>query len=315
MVFSPDGARILTASADHSAKLWDAASGELIYTFAHQDGVYCGAFSPDSTRILTASADGTAKLWDAASGKLVASFAHQDTVRRATFSPDGTRILTASWDKTARLWDAVTPVELARGVKESGARAARIGSSGSATGQLALLALSDLASGLHFSDDGSLVAVNEVRRSELANQLKNSAHDFGPTVQFVRWFFSSARDRTIFPASSVKVSDWVNNSLLTNPNLTKEWMRTALAFLPYNPLLHIGLAGFEADSRRADFLRSFGLARLPDRSAFCTRAAELLLEHGSPELALSAVDKALRADPADLPAQRLRLRILEAMPR
>jgi len=314
-VFSPDGARILTASADHSAKLWDSVSGKLIYTFVHQDGVYDGAFSPDSSRILTASADATAKLWDAASGKLLASFAHQDTVRRATFSPDGARILSASWDKTARLWDAMTPVELARQVKGSGARTTGTGSFGSATAQPGLQALSDIASGLHFSDDGSLGAVNEVRRSELTNQLKNSVQDLGPNARFIRWFFSAPGDRTIFPASGVKVSDWVNNSLLTNPNLTKEWMRNALAFLPNNPLLHIALAGFETDSRRADFLRSFGLARLPDNSAFCTRAAELLLEQRRLELALSAVDKALRADSTALPAQRLRLRIQDAMPR
>jgi hypothetical protein len=180
---------------------------------------------------------------------------------------------------------------------------------------LRIEALSDIASGFHFSDDGSLVAVNEERRSELRNQLKNSAQDLGLNTRFIRWFFSTARDRTIFPASGVKVSDWVNNSLLTNPNLTKEWMLNALAFLPNNSLLHIGLAGFESDSRRADFLRSFGLARLPDSGAFCTRAAELLLEQRRPELALSAVEKALRADPTDLPAQRLRLKVLDAMPR
>jgi hypothetical protein len=315
-VFSSNGARILTASADHTAKLWDGASGKLIYTFTHQDGVFYGAFSPDSTRILTASADGTAKLWDAASGKLLALFSHQDTVRRATFSPDGTRILSASWDKTARLWDAVTPVELARQVKESGARATTTGSFGSAIGQPGLQALSDVASGLHFSDDGSLVAVNEVRRSELTNQLKTSAQDLGPNARFIRWFFSAAGDRTIFPASGVRVSDWVNNSLLTNPNLSKEWMLNALAFLPDNPLLHIALAGFEkTDSGRADFLRSFGLARLPDNSAFCMRAAELLLEQRRPELALPAVEKALRADPTDQAAQRLRLKVAGAMPR
>jgi hypothetical protein len=67
--FSPDGVRVLTASADHTAKLWDAATGELISSFAHQDGVVHAAFSPDGARILTASADHTAKLWDAASGK------------------------------------------------------------------------------------------------------------------------------------------------------------------------------------------------------------------------------------------------------
>ena len=75
--FSPDGARILTASADNTAKLWDAASGNLIASFAHQGTVKAVAFSPDGARILTGSADKTAKLWDAASGKLIASFAHR----------------------------------------------------------------------------------------------------------------------------------------------------------------------------------------------------------------------------------------------
>ena len=68
-VFSPDGARILTASRDDTAKLWDAASGKLIASFAHQDGVVHAAFSPDGARILTASVDHTAKLWDAALGQ------------------------------------------------------------------------------------------------------------------------------------------------------------------------------------------------------------------------------------------------------
>ena len=68
-VFSPDGARILTASWDETAKLWDAASGKLIASFAHQGIVYHAAFSPDGARILTASADKTAKLWDRGLGQ------------------------------------------------------------------------------------------------------------------------------------------------------------------------------------------------------------------------------------------------------
>ena len=106
--FSPDGARILTASWDETAKLWDAASGKLIASFDHQEGLYGAEFSPDGARILTASGDKTAKLWDAASGKLIVSFSHQDEVNDAKFSPDGTRILTASRDKTAKLWDAAS---------------------------------------------------------------------------------------------------------------------------------------------------------------------------------------------------------------
>jgi WD40 repeat protein len=108
LAFSPDGARILTASWDKTAKLWDAASGKLFSAFAHQGVVNKAAFSPDGIRILTASADKTAKLWDAASGKIISSFSHEGTVNAAAFSPDGARILTASADKTAKLWDAIS---------------------------------------------------------------------------------------------------------------------------------------------------------------------------------------------------------------
>ncbi len=62
--FSPDGARILTASADKTAKLWDATSGKLIASFDHLGSVVHALFSPDGARILTVSVDNTAKLWD-----------------------------------------------------------------------------------------------------------------------------------------------------------------------------------------------------------------------------------------------------------
>jgi hypothetical protein len=174
--------------------------------------------------------------------------------------------------------------------------------------------LSEIASGLHFSDEGSLVAVNEEHRSKLAKQLKDLARGLGPKARFMRWFFSPGSDRTIFPASDVKVADWVDNALLTNPNVTEEWVRNALIFLPDHPLLHIALAGFETDSKRADFLRSFGLARLPKNSAVCRRAGEMLLAQHQPRLALAAVEKALLADPMDQPAQRLKQEVQNATP-
>src|SRR5262252_908202 len=90
---------IITPFSPNTAKLWDAASGELIASFDHQDLVYDAAFSPDGTRIVTASADHSAKLWDASSSELIASFAHQDGLYHATFSPGSSRILTASADK------------------------------------------------------------------------------------------------------------------------------------------------------------------------------------------------------------------------
>jgi WD40 repeat protein len=306
-VFSPDGMRILTASADESAKVWDAATGKLIASFEHPAKVYAGAFSPDGARVLTASAANAAKLWDVASGKLIASFEHQDAVRSAAFSPDGARIVTASVDKSAKLWDTATPAELARQVKDSGSNIARTGPGRSPA--LEFESLSAIASGLQFSNDGSLVAVDEEPRSKLMKDLTQDLSSDTANARFIRWFFSSGGDRTIFPASDIKVIAWVEKALLTNPNVTEHWVRNALVSFPDHPLLHIALAGFEKDSKRAEFLRSFGLARLPSNSIVCTRAGEMLLAQNRPELALAAVDKALLADPADLPARRLRLRI------
>src|SRR5256886_2204682 len=108
--FSPDGRRIVTASWDKTARLWDAASGKPVgEPMKHEDEVNSAQFSPDGQRVVTASGDKTAGVWDAASGKPVGErMKHEDVVNSAEFSPDGQRVVTASWDKTARLWDATS---------------------------------------------------------------------------------------------------------------------------------------------------------------------------------------------------------------
>ena len=68
--FSPDGTRVVTASAASAARVWDAATGKPITgPLEHQGPVWSAAFSPDGTRVVTASYDKTARVWDAATGK------------------------------------------------------------------------------------------------------------------------------------------------------------------------------------------------------------------------------------------------------
>jgi hypothetical protein len=58
VAFSPDGKRIVTASADNTARLWDIETGKQISEplKGHEGGyVTSAAFSPDGTRIVTAS--------------------------------------------------------------------------------------------------------------------------------------------------------------------------------------------------------------------------------------------------------------------
>jgi WD40 repeat protein/energy-coupling factor transporter ATP-binding protein EcfA2 len=113
--FSPDGSRIVTASWDKTARIWDAATAkEIAVLRGHEDPLRSAAFSPDGSRIVTASWDKTARVWDAATAKEMAVLrGHDDSVRSAAFSPDGSRIVTASDDNTARIWDAATAKEMA----------------------------------------------------------------------------------------------------------------------------------------------------------------------------------------------------------
>ena len=109
VAFSTDGTQLLTGSWDHTAKLWDATTGELLRTFeGNTNPVASVAFSADGARIVTgASRDGTVKLWETSTGALLRSIdAHRDYVRSVAFSPDGTRLVSGGEDQTAKVWDA-----------------------------------------------------------------------------------------------------------------------------------------------------------------------------------------------------------------
>ncbi len=101
--FSPDNKRILTASYDNTAKLWDANTGVLLANFRHNDMLFGATFSPEGDKIITFSNDKTAKIWDVNSGSLIRLI---DDVTLASFTHDGKKIITLSLDSTLKIWDA-----------------------------------------------------------------------------------------------------------------------------------------------------------------------------------------------------------------
>ncbi len=113
-VFSPDGRRVLTASYDNTARIWDAATGrELALLAGSPSSLLTASFNRQGTRVVTAGFGG-GRVWDATTGALVAALrGYTATVETAAFSPDGARIVTASDDRTARVWDAATGAPVA----------------------------------------------------------------------------------------------------------------------------------------------------------------------------------------------------------
>jgi len=108
---SRDGRRVVTASDDGTARVWDVGTKVSLPLEGHTEPVHFAMFSSDGRHVVTASNDRTARIWDAHTGKQIAVLGgHTGRVLTAVFSPDGPRVLTASEDETARLWNVDTSI-------------------------------------------------------------------------------------------------------------------------------------------------------------------------------------------------------------
>jgi WD40 repeat protein len=105
--FSPDGRRVVTASSNREAWIWDALTGgKQVALEGHKGWVEPAEFSPDGQWVVTASADRQMRIWDAE----LLILPHLDeaadpvAVLSAAFSPDGQRIVTVPKRGAVRLW-------------------------------------------------------------------------------------------------------------------------------------------------------------------------------------------------------------------
>ncbi len=121
IAWSPDSS--LIASASTNVQLWEATTGNVIYTYrGHAKSVNTVAWSPDKTtltpgrgyRIATGSDDKTVQVWHAATGNHITTYSGHDhlmrggSIKAIAWSPDGTLIASAGHDKTVQVWHVAT---------------------------------------------------------------------------------------------------------------------------------------------------------------------------------------------------------------
>jgi WD40 repeat protein/transcriptional regulator with XRE-family HTH domain len=106
MILSPDGTRLATTSLDNTARVWDAATGQALFTITATQYFFGVDFSPDGRLLATSvPAENTVAIWDATTGRPLLTFTQTERVYDVGFSPDGAELAGVLADSDAvQLW-------------------------------------------------------------------------------------------------------------------------------------------------------------------------------------------------------------------
>ncbi|PRP92839.1 Serine/threonine-protein kinase PrkC [Enhygromyxa salina] len=105
VAFDPAGRRVVTASADGTARVWDAGDGTLLHTLSGHAGTVWGARFVGDERVLTHADDNTLRLWALdQGGRAIVLSGHAGAVVDLAVDPARGLAVSASVDAELRIW-------------------------------------------------------------------------------------------------------------------------------------------------------------------------------------------------------------------
>jgi WD40 repeat protein len=110
LALGTDGRSCVSASDDHTLRVWDMGTGRLRHClYGHLGWVKAVALTADNRYAVSASDDRTLKLWDIEAGRLCASFeGHRGGINAVVLTPDGRSAVSASDDRSVKIWELET---------------------------------------------------------------------------------------------------------------------------------------------------------------------------------------------------------------
>jgi WD40 repeat protein len=105
--WSPDGSRIAAGDQTGKVRVWDKATGQVLFDLVGNDEqvvdyytstIHSLIFSANGTQLSSISADGTIRTWDAKTGRVLQTVLVEGAASAAAWSPDGTQLAYAVGD-------------------------------------------------------------------------------------------------------------------------------------------------------------------------------------------------------------------------
>lgn len=114
LIFTRDGANLVSISSDKTIRVWEVATGKLVRTLRGQIGagfegmIFAAALSLNNRLLAVGgySKNNNLRLLDFKTGEVIRLLeGHRDVINDLAFSLDGMRLISGSADDTARIWD------------------------------------------------------------------------------------------------------------------------------------------------------------------------------------------------------------------